>query len=59
MTTKTRTIFSVIEATPKDGEPYFYVNWHPEVSTLVDPDGKDTDKILDFVEELLSSHDDQ
>lgn len=49
-----RTILSVIEVTPDVGAPFLYVNWHPEVLDRVDPDGKDTDAILDLIDEILA-----
>lgn len=59
MAATNRTILSVIEVTPDVGEPFLYVDWCPEIMHSVDPDGKDTDKILEMVEELLAPDDNQ
>jgi hypothetical protein len=54
MAATNRTILSVIEVTPDVGPPFLYVDWSSEIMENVDPDGKDTDKILDLVEGLLA-----
>jgi len=52
-----RTILSVIEVTPDAGSPFFYVDWHPEIMDRVNTDGKDTDKILELVDDILAADD--
>jgi hypothetical protein len=52
-----RTILSVIEVTPDVGPPFLYIDWHPEIMGRVDPDGKDTDAILDLIDEILAPAD--
>lgn len=46
---KPKTLFSVQQLA--DGT--LYVDWHPDLYHAVDPDGKDTDRIMEIAEELL------
>lgn len=32
-----------------------YVDWSPELQGAVDPDGKDTDRVIDLAEEFLAT----
>lgn len=59
MAATNRTILSVIEVTPDVGAKFLYVDWCPEIMDCLSEDGKDTDKILDLVDELLATDDDQ
>lgn len=52
-----RVLFSVIEVMG-DGLSHMEVEWHPDIREAVDPDGKDTDQIIDLAERLLTADDD-
>jgi len=57
----TRTLFSMVEVTARDGSTSLQVDWHPGLYPALDelsPDGKITDRIIDTAEELLHAFDD-
>lgn len=49
-----KTLFAVMQSA--DGT--IYVDWHPDLYSAVDPDGKTTDRVIDIAEELLSAEND-
>lgn len=54
-----RVLFSVIEVTGEpSGVSHMEVEWHPDIAPVVDPDGKDTDQIIDLAERLLTADND-
>ena len=57
-----RTLFSVIEVTPNDGDPFRYVEWHADILPALEefgPEGKAADHVIDFAEELLDLLEDE
>lgn len=54
MAKKRKILFSAIQC--DDGT--IQMDWHPEIYPWVDENGKDTDYVIDFAEELLSRRDD-
>lgn len=43
------TVFTVLRL--EDGT--LYVDWSPDMYPVVDPDGKDTDRVIDLAEDIL------
>lgn len=57
-----KTLFSVIQTTDAEGNSYFQVDWHPDMPPILDdifPEGKMTDRLIDFAEELIGIGEDQ
>ena len=55
-----KTLFSVIQTTDADGHSFFQVEWHPDMYPVLDdilPEGKMTDRLIDFAEELVGTDD--
>lgn len=58
MNEKTRTLFSVVEVTDKDGARHCEVNWHVDLYGPLDEislNAELTDKIIDMAEDLLEA----
>jgi hypothetical protein len=56
VTSKRRTLFSVEEVTPAEGEKYFEVSWLPDLHPALNelsPNGEITDKIIDIADDLI------
>lgn len=56
------TLLSVIEVTDKAGAKSFEVDWHSTMYPILDdvsPNGEITDRIIDLVEEIMQSFDEE